>query len=903
MDKPAGRVTFLFTDIEGSTKLLHRLGDAYAEVLGEHRRLLRTAFEQHHGYEVDTQGDAFFVAFPDAIEAIEASVEGQRALAEHPWTPDGAVTVRMGLHTGYPRVSAEGYVGVDVHKGARIAAAAHGGQILVSASTGEELAARPIPGIGARDLGGYVLKDFTEPEQLFQILGEALRVDFAPLRTRRPTNLPADLTTFVGREQDVAGVAELLDRSRLVTLSGPGGSGKTRLALRVAGSMIDRFPAGVWLVDLTPLADPGLLEQTVASALGLQLEGGTAVDEALRSSIGEKSMLLVIDNCEHVLADTARIVGDLLRSCPALRVLATSRESLFVHGEHAWPVAPLAPPESADTIDDLLRNASVQLFCERAEAAAPRFRLDANNSAAVVRICRRLDGIPLAIELAAARVAMLDPNEIAARLDDRSGMLSGPAAHPRHRTLEAAMEWSHRLLAEDEQTVFRRLAASAGGYSLEAAEGICAAAPVEPAQILEVVGRLIAKSLVVVRTDAASTRYHMLETIRTYALDRLGAAGEELEVRRRHLDWFTRWAETAEEALRWGPPDGVWLARVESEHDNIRAALRTAAELGWPEIGLRLVVAMAEFWFKRGYVSEGRAWTDDALASAGEVGGELGVRLWARAGFLALLLGDYGPARERIDTALDRARPLSQALTVDCLNLAGWVHSELDEIAVARRTFEEGLALARELGHRGRLLDLLGNLANTLLSLGEPDAARALFKEKLDLDPERQDWRTFGALGGLAVAEAQRGGEEEARRHVTELVGIARRTGDRWVISSMLYWAAEVYTIIGNLDDAADAWTELLELALQRSDRSGVVEGLDALAGIAEQRGDLERAVRARAAAMAHRRQAGKGFPIQEHTEDVAGLRRTLGEAAFERAWQAGETHSIEEAIRDITTR
>ncbi len=477
---PAGTVTLLFSDIEGSTRLLQRLADRYAEVLREHHRLLRLAFGAWDGIEVDNQGDSFFVAFPAAADAVVAAVTAQRALAGHPW-PDGvSVRVRMGLHTGEPINIGERYIGVDVHRAARVGAAAHGGQVLLSRTTAD-LVARALPvGVALRDLGPHRLKDLEHPEHLYQLVVEGLPADFPPLRTldSRPNNLPLAPTPFVGREREVAQVVALLRHAdvRLLTLTGPGGTGKTRLGQRVAAELLDDFPDGVWFVDLAPITDPALVAATIARVLGVQEGADQPLVASLIEQLREKRLLLVLDNFEQVVG-AALQVAEVLAACPGLKVLVTSRVALRLSREHEYPVPPLALPDPRrlPPLDRLSQYEAVRLFIERAQAVKPDFAVTNENAPAVAEICHRLDGLPLAIELAAARVKLLPPRALLARLGHRLQVLTGGARDlpARQQTLRGAIDWSYRLLAPEEQALFARLAVFVGGRTLEAAEAVC----------------------------------------------------------------------------------------------------------------------------------------------------------------------------------------------------------------------------------------------------------------------------------------------------------------------------------------------------------------------------------------------------------------------------------------------
>jgi len=517
---PTGTVTFLFTDIEGSTQLLQRLGDRrYAEVLAEHQRLLRDAIAKGNGQEIDTQGDAFLVAFSRARDAVATAVAAQQALMKHTW-PDGAsFQVRMGLHTGEPISITDRYVGLDVHRAARIGTAGHGGQILLS-DVVSGLAARDLPpGVSLRDLGTHRLKDLREPEHLFQVVHPDLPTDFPPLKALDawPNNLPIQLTSFIGRERETAEIKRLSATTRLLTLTGAGGSGKTRLALHVATDLLEHYPDGAWLAELAALSDPTLVPNAVASGLNVPEQRGHPFTETLIDFIHSKSLLLVLDNCEHLLPACAALADRLLRSCPTLRMLATSREPLGIPGEVIWRVPSLSfpDPRRLPSLEHLNQYEAVRLFVERARSNAPGFAVTSANAAAVVQICQRLDGIPLAIEMAAARVKVLTVEQIATRLDDRFRLLSsGPrTALPRHQTLRAAMDWSYDLLPERERGVLRRVSVFAGGWTLEAAEAICARDDVEASDVLDLLAHLVDRSLVIAEPHGGAVRYRLLETV------------------------------------------------------------------------------------------------------------------------------------------------------------------------------------------------------------------------------------------------------------------------------------------------------------------------------------------------------------------------------------------------------
>jgi predicted ATPase/class 3 adenylate cyclase len=614
---PTGTVTLLFTDIEGSTRLLHRAGDDYANLLEEHRRLLRAAFAAHDGVEVDAEGDAFFVAFASAQGAVEAAADAQLALARHPWPNDNEIRVRMGLHTGEPTTINGRYIGLAVHQGARVMAAGHGGQILISESTRALLDDR----FQVRDLGEHRLKDLSGPHQLYQLQVEGLPTDFPPLKTleNRPTNLPVLTNALIGRNRELDEVQGLLERDdvRLLTLTGAGGTGKTRFALRLAAEQLEQFANGVFFVSLAPLHDWELVVPTIAQTLGLREQPGETRLETLTVYLRDKQQLLLLDNFEQVVA-AAPAIGGLLATAPQLQVLVTSRTPLRLSGERTYPVPPLGTPnpERLSDTTSLMDYDAVRLFVERAQAATPDFELSDANGRAVAEICIRLDGLPLAIELAASRVRTLPPPALLRRLDQRLRLLIGGArdVDERQRTLRATIEWSYELLLDEERTLFARLGVFIGGCRLEAAEAVCDPGGELGIDLLGSLESLVEKSLVLPRADPdGEPRFRMLETIREYAVDVLRTSDALDETRRRHAEYFLELAERVDFESRTGEQAGLF-AQLELENANLRAAVDWARATDDNELLLRLATALWDFWAIRGYVAEGRSALEDAVA-------------------------------------------------------------------------------------------------------------------------------------------------------------------------------------------------------------------------------------------------------------------------------------------------
>lgn len=747
-DLPSGTVTFLFTDIEGSTRLIDELGEeGYVEALAEHRKRLRNAFAAHAGVEVDTQGDAFLYAFSGAEQAVAAAVDGQKVLAS------GPVKVRMGLHTGEPRLTGEGYAGHELHRAARIAAAGHGGQVVLSAAT------RAFFEGEVSDLGEHRLKDFAEPIALFQLGSER----FPPLKTISNTNLPRPASSFVGRERERQEVAELLQNgARLVTLSGPGGSGKTRLAIEAASGLVDAFNAGVFWVPLATIRDAALVTETIAETLGAH--------DDLQEHIGEREMLLLIDNLEQVI-EAAPELAALLEACPKLRVLCTSRERLRVRGEVEYAVPPLSEPEA------------VSLFCHRSQLAADD---------AIATLCLRLDCLPLAIELAAARTSVLSPHQILERLAKRLDLLKGGRdAEARQQTLRAAIVWSYELLNGEEQRLFAYLAVFRGGCSLEAAEEVAEAD-------LDTLQSLVDKSLL----RHSNERFWMLETIREFGLERLEASGEAEDVRRRHADHFLHLGEEAEPHVLQLDP--IWLDRLNRDVDNLRAALDWLDATEETQLVLRLAGALMDLWGAKGYIAEGRRRLEAALADDRSPTAARAKALNAAAS-LAIGGADVATSRARASEALDLHRQLGDDWGVaGSLYLLATAAADDRDFKAARNLLEESLQLWREVGDRFYTLLAMRMLAWAYRELGEVDRASLLIEDVL------QQARAAGykhlqvhALESFAHDAAPRGRFTEAASLLKEAYELNRELGDRFRDAIIVCRFARVLAYAGKVETAA----------------------------------------------------------------------------------------------------
>ncbi len=867
---PTGTVTFLFTDIEGSTRLLQQLGDRdYANALAEHRRLLRDVFHEGGGYEVDAHGDAFFVSFSRAKDAILSAIAAQRAVAASPWPEGAAVRVRMGLHTGEPVSAGTSYVGTDVHLAARICTCGHGGQILLSRAT-SHLVEHDLPqGVALRDLGEHRLKDLARGQQLYQLMVPDLPADFPPLNSLEawPNNLPMQLTSFIGREREVAELKRLLTTARLITLTGVGGSGKTRLALQVAAEVLEDYPHGAWVAELAALTDPALVPQTIASVLSVSEQPSRGLLETLVDALRSRQLLLVLDNCEHLLSACADVADTLLRGCRQLRILATSREGLRIGGEALYPVPPLPVPVShaLPPPETLIQYGAVRLFIERGITRLPTLVLTSQNARAIAETCTRLDGIPLAIELAAARINTMAMDELAARLSDRFRLLTGGSrtALPRHQTLRATMDWSYDLLSVQEQVLLRRLSVFAGGFTLEAAEAVCADEDVEALETLDLLSRLVEKSLVLAEQLGQEMRYRLLETVRQYSRDKLLEAGESESCRDRHLDFFLALAERTEPQLR-GPEQAVWLESMEMEHDNLRAALEWSLNSGVPEAGLRLAGASWWFWYVRGYYREGRGWLDQVLRRSGSALPAMRAKVLGGAGYLATNQGDYAAALSLLEESLVLWQQLGdkQGIALS-LNLLGRVAWHRGDFPRAADLYKESLVLFRELGAKDSISVLLNNLGVLAINQGDFSAARSLLEESLAIRRQLGDKQGMAMTGAnLGVIALRQGDYAAARSLFKESLTIDRDLGDKRGISSQL----EVFGLLAAAQGHAERAARLL----------GVAEALREAIG-------APLSISARA--------------LFDYDRYLARVRAALGREALATVWAEGRAMTLEQAI------
>ncbi len=807
--------TFLFTDIEGSTRLWEHEPARMRVAVARHDALSREAVESTGGRVVKTTGDGVHAVFEDALQALHAALSLQQAMAAPVEEGTLLLKVRCGMHCGESEERDGDFYGPALNRAARVMGAAHGGQTLVTQAVVERVATRLPAGVTLHDLGTVRLRDLASPERVHQLQHPALRAQFPPLRSLEatPNNLTQQLNSFVGRERELAEVRALLSKTRLLTLLGMGGIGKSRLSVQLGAELLDEYPDGVWLVELAPLADPLLVPQALASALGVKEERGASVTEALLAYVRDKTLLVILDNCEHVVHACADLAKRLLQAAPGVRVLTSSRDVLQVAGETVYQLptlgVPAAEEEGADTVppmregrqgavrralrpgqlSELGRHAAVQLFLDRAGAVLPTFRLDTDNATAVASICRRLDGIPLALELAAARTRALSVQAIAERLKDRFRLLvSGDqTVLPRQRTLRALIDWSFELLSEPERLLFRRLAVFAGGWKLESAEAVCAGDGLDALDVLEVLAQLVQKSLVVMEPGGA--RYRMLETVRAYALERLQGASEEARVRTRHIEHYLALADQARLQLV-GPSQAEWLGHLDRERENLLQAhdwCGRAAECGAQ--GLQLVFVLKNYWRIRGLVGLGQRVTVEALhREAARQRGFERCRVLCDAGQLTYFAGDFERARAYLEESHDIAVELGDSARLAAvLQPLGMVYMALGEVSKALTTYESALSLAREVGEPRQVAAAQNALAQLQQSLGRLQEADALFAQVQTIAENLGDKESVAiATLNRAMVAVNLGAPDDAHRMLRQVRLIANALGSLPVEKSLL---------------------------------------------------------------------------------------------------------------------
>ena len=952
---PSGTVTFLFTDIEGSTKLAQEHPDEMPALLARHHEILNQSIQAHNGYAFQVVGDSFAAAFHSASDALNAALEAQRSLHNETWSP-APIRVRMGIHTGAAQLNNDSvqivYTGyATLASTQRIMSAGHGGQVLLSSAT-RELARDMLPtDTELLDLGEKRLKDLLRPEHLYQLNASGLPVDFPHLRTLDffPNNLPIQLTTFVGREKGITELKQELDEHRLVTLTGSGGTGKTRLSLQVAADLLDHFEHGVWFVELASLADPELIPQTILSAIGISEQAGKPPLELLKEYLHEKKTLIVLDNCEHLIEASAKVANTLLNAAPSLKVLASSREALGVKGELSYPVPSLSlpDPKHLPVIEQLSQYEAVRLFIDRALLVSPHFDMDKDNAPFIAQICFRLDGIPLAIELAAARVKMLSVEQIAKRLDDRFRLLTGGArtALPRQQTLRALIDWSYDILTENERLLLRRLSVFAGGWTLEAAEVVCVGQNVILSYaVLDLLTQLVNKSLVVVveQPQSRETRYRMLETIRQYAREKLLESGGGEDIRDRHLNYYLRAVKRAEPEF-FGSKELVWLVWIDNEWDNLRTAVEWSLEKR-PEAGLELVNCLGYFLLDHTYISDMENWLSQLLPhpvnSARTAQRAQGLLQWAwcvaaghedispaqsmieesssiyeeigdknglahgfqEKGFIYIWTGEHKTGYTFLERALDLFRETKNkpwiAIT---LFFFGW---RLESHEYVRRLsyLEESLSLYRELGYVSGIIEALKQIGAIELRLGNFEAAHIWLAEGVSILQDNAsslgDSKVISYdLGDLALYE---GNYELAQKYDEDSLSWSLRKG----LPSAISWArvrlGYVAVRRGERQGARSFFREALHAFQAGGEQTGVLFTLEGLASLAVAERKWEKAIMVFSFATKRREYIQDPRPPVEQASvehDLAVIHSQLDDTDFENAYTTGCAMTMEQAI------
>ncbi len=862
-------VTFLFTDIEGSARLWDYHPDAMRKSLARHDEILLGAIRANRGRIFKRLGDGVCAEFEPASDAVTAALTAQRKIRNEPWPDRCELRVRVALLSGLAERREGDYFGPALNRIARLLDAAHGGQILVSSTTVELLGAHMPSGAGVRDLGLHRVKDLQNEERIFQLVHDDLRSDFPPLRSiaRFRHNLPTQLTNFVGRSREISEIERLIPACRLLTLTGTGGCGKTRLAVQVASRLGPAFPDGVWMVELATLSDANLLPNAICAALQLREEPTRDPRFTIIDRLRESSLLIVLDNCEHLVSACARVADALLRGTRSLRILATSREALGISGETTWRVPSLrldggATAASEPDQIEVSQSEAVQLFISRATSASSTFKVTPANTGRIAEICRRLDGIPLAIELAAARVRALTPGQIALRLDNCFSLLrkGSQVDMPRHQTLRASIDWSFDLLSEDERALFCRLSVFAGGCTMETAEKVCSDAKLPMAGVLDLMAQLIQKSMLNVDESAVERRYCLLETVRQYAREKLDESQETRAITRRLVEFVLAFSEEAENNLR-GADQARWLKRLTEEHDNIRTALDYCADSDeFIETGLRIASAAAFGWYMQGRYGEGRARLEQLIASA-PAGASRGViaKALSRAGTLARGQRDYRTAEDHLTRSLDLWRSAgNQKGLADALNNLALLAIDRGQCVAAKALLEESLTIREGMGDRSGIAMCLSNQGMAARFMNDLDLADSLYTRSMGIR------REFGDLQGVAISLNNlgdiakcRGDYEGASQLNAEGLEIFRDIDDKIGIASTLYNLGDSAYHLHDLDEASNYLSESLTLFKEVGDRRGAAAATVGLADVARARSMLDEARQLYSCAVQRCMQAG----------------------------------------------
>ena len=871
---PTGVVTFLFTDIEGSTRLSQEYPDTIQLALEKHHSILQDAINSNHGFVFLTVGDAICCAFENTDDAVRSAVEIQTNLANEKWD-DAEIRIRIGIHSGKAEWNGKDYMGyITLARAARVMSAAYGGQILVSGDACEYAKEKNQKNISFRDLGQRRLKDLKQPVKLYQVVAEGLREDFPPLNTldARPNNLPVQLTSFIGREAEMKQVKNLLRQTHLLTLTGTGGSGKTRISLQVGADVIDSYANGVWFVELAALTEPALLANTIVKTLSVLEQPKITVEELLINYLNDKEMLLIFDNCEHLIEAVADLTHKMLMKSPGLRIIATSREALRCEGEQTHRVLPLECPDPNDneSPEKLSRYESVRLFIETALAVNQNFRLNNDNAPALAKICFQLDGIPLAIELAAARTNALSVEQIYQRLDDRFRLLTGGkrTSLPRQQTLKALIDWSYELLTENERLMWQRLSVFTGGWTLEAAETICPDEKISKNEILNLLTGLTEKSIIVY--DESRDRYRMLETIKQYGKEKLS---DENDIFLKHLSYFTELSEKAmpelqKENLKF------WLDILEADHSNLVAAIDWSLHNKNAEKGARVAAALGEFWDTMGHYSTGIRIIESIMESTDTPDRLLISRILYWIGIYEMSQGHNEQARKYADRSLDLGKDIGDKRAIaNGMNILGQIESKKGNYEHAKMYYKENLAIIKEIGDKNGFAHSLRNLGNEAYNKGEYDQAKIYYKESLAISKEHGNKRSIAAsefnLGNIANNQ---GDFEQAKQHFEESLAIGKEIGIRFLIAKSMNHLANVLTNQGDYKQAVKYHQESLNLYEEIGIKDGIALSMIHLGDVLCLQGECERAEKYLSRSMTLYREIGDRRGIANSTYFMGNL-------------------------------
>ncbi len=914
---PFGTVTFLFTDIEGSTKLWEQHPEAMKAALAKHDSILREFIESSHGHIIKTTGDGVHAVFSTAIDAINSAIVAQYNLNSR--ITSLPIKVRMGLHTGEAELRENDYYGQALNRGARIMSAGHGGQVLLSEVTAQ-VAREHLPAdTNLIDLGEYTLNGLIHAERIFQLAAPDLQKEFPALMSigTATNNLPTQLTSFIGRERELREAKEKLSSAKLLTLIGPGGTGKTRLSLQLVAEVRPDFSDGLWLVELAPLADPALILQTIASVLNVRAQIGMPLKGIVVDYLRAKNLLLILDNCEHLVEACAQLADEFLHNAPNLKIIASSREALGIGGETVYRVPSLSLPSAQGGVlaagdgglSKMMGFESIQLFVERARAANPKFDLTEKNASSVAQICRRLDGIPLALELAAARVTVFPPEQIATRLDDRFKLLTGGSrtALPRQQTLRALIDWSYDMLSEDERALLRRLSVFAGGWVFEAAESIC-----PDLDVLSLLTQLVNKSLVTMDDEGDEPRYRLLETVRQYARDKLMETGEAELMRNRHLGYFIQLTVNAESALI-GFTALSWVNRLEAEYDNLRTAFEWGMENNVLAV-LKMAGSLQYFWYRRGYETEGRNWIKDGLehlqnlpAVEGEALSErmaVTAKAWQAMAFLASSQGDFTSSIaasrkcEELARQTGDKRLLATVLSFGAASkmMSGdrsYASSVMDEVLSIARDADDPFALSISYGMMGM---------HMLLNDQDPTKGNEYVSKGLALlkDTPHHFWQTM-LLFGLGMTARFQGRFDEARERFAPLLTVFRDMGDQHRTNMIHSECAHMERLEGHHDKAESMYRDTIIEWKRLGHRAAVANQLECFAFMAKIHEQVERAAKLFGAAEALREIIKIPMSDMEKIEydrETADLKANMDEKEFTSRWTEGRSMTMEQAIQ-----